>query len=51
MAGETLKEANRGKGPEITAHTVDCFWDGERMDCDPAFSPQRTYDGDPIDKQ
>jgi len=32
LSGETLKEANRRHGPEITSETVDCFWDGERMD-------------------
>jgi len=31
-AGETLKEVNRRVGLEITANTVDTFWDGEAID-------------------
>jgi hypothetical protein len=50
-AGETLKEANRMHGLEITAKTVDCFWDGERMDCDLALDALMTYDDDPIEEE
>jgi hypothetical protein len=31
-AGETLKEANRKHGLEITSETIDDLWDGEVMD-------------------
>jgi hypothetical protein len=50
-AGETLKEANRRQGLEITAKTVDCFWDGERMDCHMAVDALMTYDDDPSDDE
>ena len=43
-AGEILKEANRRYGLEITAETVDCFWDGERMDLHVAVDALMTYD-------
>jgi len=43
-AGETLKEANRRYGLEITSKTVDCFWDGERMDLHMAVDALLTYD-------
>lgn len=49
-AGRTLKETNRRQGLEITAKTVDCFWDGERMDLHIAVDALLTYDDDPTDK-
>ncbi|MBW1743821.1 MAG: hypothetical protein JRJ47_10415, partial [Deltaproteobacteria bacterium] len=45
-AGETLKEANRRHGLELTSKTVDCFWDGERMDLHMAVDALITYDDD-----
>ncbi len=48
--GRTLKETNRRQGLEITAKTVDCFWDGERMDLHMALDALLTYDDDPTDK-
>jgi hypothetical protein len=50
-AGETLKEANRRHGLELTSKTVDCFWDGERMDLHMAVDALITYDNDPIDEK
>jgi hypothetical protein len=50
-AGETLKEANRRHGLELTSKTVDCFWDGERMDLHMAVDALITYDDDPIDEE
>ena len=47
--GEALKDGNRSARLEITATTVDCFWDGERMDLDLALSALMTYDDDPTD--
>ena len=44
QAGESLKEANRRYGLEITAETVDCFWDGGRMDLHMAVDGLMTYD-------
>ena len=49
--GEALKEGNRREGLEITANTVDCFWDGERMDLDLAVSALMTYDDDSTDSE
>ena len=43
-AGETLKESNQRYGLEITTATVDCFWDGERMDLHMAVDALLTYD-------
>jgi hypothetical protein len=48
-AGETLKEANRRHGLEITPHTVDCFWDGERMDLHMAVDGLMSYGDDSND--
>jgi hypothetical protein len=45
-AGETLKEANRRCGLEVTSKTVDFFWDGERMDLHMAVDALMTYDDD-----
>jgi len=50
-AGEALKEANRRHTLEITADTVDCFWDGERMDLHMAVDGLMTYDDDPGDNE
>jgi len=49
--GETLKEANRRHGVEITAKTVDCFWDGERMDLHMAVDGVIACDDDRIDEE
>ena len=49
-AGRTLKKTNRRQGLEITAKTVDSFWDGERMDLHIAVDALLTYDDDPTDK-
>jgi hypothetical protein len=43
-AGETLREANSRYGLEITAKTVDCFWDKERMDLHMDVDALMTYD-------
>lgn len=51
QAGETLKEANRRQGLEITAQTVDCFWDGEHMDLYVAVDALMTYDDHPVDEE
>ena len=51
QAGETLKEATRRQGLEITAQTVDCFWDGERMDLHMAVDALMTYDEHPVDEE
>ena len=48
--GESLKEANRGYGLEITSKTVDSFWDGEAMDYHMAVDALLSYDDDPIDE-
>jgi len=48
-AWDALRDGNRSAGLEITAKTVDCFWDGERMDLDLALSALMTYDDDPTD--
>ncbi len=50
-AGETLKEANRRVGLEITSKTVDIFWDGEAMDLHMAVDALLTYDNDSIDQE
>jgi hypothetical protein len=50
-AGETLKEANRRQGLDITANTVDCFWDGERMDYHMAVDALLSYEDDPVDEE
>jgi len=44
--GEALKEANRRHGLEISADTVDCFWDGEEMDLDMAVDGLLNYEND-----
>ena len=49
-AGETLKEANQRYGLEITAETVNSFWDGERMDLHMAVDGLLSYDEDPTDE-
>ncbi len=46
-AGETLKQANRRHGLEITSNTVDSFWDGERMDLHMAVDGLLEYEDDP----
>jgi hypothetical protein len=50
-AGETLKEANRRVGLELSAHTVDRFWDGEVMDLHMAVDGVLDCEDDPIDEQ
>jgi len=50
-AGETLKQANRRHGLAIAAHTIDSFWDGERMDLDMVVDALLSYDDDPIDEE
>ena len=50
-AGEALKEANRRHRLEITANTVDCFWDGERMDLHMAVDGVIAYDDDTGDDE
>jgi len=50
-ARETLKEANQRYGLEITAETVNSFWDGERMDLHMAFDGLLSYDDDPADEE
>jgi hypothetical protein len=49
--GDALKNGNRSEGLEITANTVDCFWDGERMDLDLAVCALMTYDDDSTDSE
>lgn len=49
-AGETLKEANRKYGLEITAETVKGFWDGERMYLHMAVDGLLSYENDPDDE-
>jgi hypothetical protein len=51
VAGETLKEANRRVGLELSAHTVDRFWDGEVMDLHMAVDGVLDCEDDPIDEQ
>jgi hypothetical protein len=46
-AGETLKAANRSYGLQITAHTVDSFWDGEAVDYHMAVDGLLSCDDDP----
>jgi hypothetical protein len=48
--GEVLKEANLRYGLGITANTVDCVWDGERMDLHMAVDGLISCDDDPIDE-
>ena len=50
-AGETLKEANRRQGLEITAQRVDCFWDGEPMDLHMVVDGLTSYDDNPADDE
>jgi hypothetical protein len=50
-AGETLKEANRRYGLEITSKTVDSFWDGGPMDYHMAVDALLSYDDDPTDEE
>ena len=49
--GEVLKDTNRLYGLEITANTVDCFWDGERMDLHMAVDGLISCDDDTIDEE
>jgi len=49
--GEGLKDTNRLYGLEITANTVDCFWDGERMDLHMAVDGLMSCDDDPVDEE
>ena len=49
-AGETLKEANRRVGFEITSKTLDSFWDGEAMDFHIAADALLSYDNDSIEE-
>jgi len=46
-AGEALKEENRRHGLEITADTVDSFWDGEAVDYHMAVDGLLEFDDDP----
>ncbi len=39
------------QGLEITAQTVDCFWDGEHMDLYVAVDALMTYDDHPVDEE
>ena len=48
-AGESLKEANRRQGLEITAKTVDSFWDGEPMDYHMAVDALLTYEDEKLE--
>jgi hypothetical protein len=50
-AGESLKEANRRHGLEITAKTVERLWDGEHLDLDLAVSVLMACDDDRIDNE
>ena len=50
-AGETLKEANRRYGLQITAETVNSFWDGECMDLHMAVDGLLSYDDDRVDEE
>jgi hypothetical protein len=50
-AGETLKQANRRHGLDITPKTVDSFWDGEPMDYHIAVDALLNYDDDPDDDE
>jgi hypothetical protein len=49
-AGETLKEANRRNGLEITSKTLTSFWDGEAMDYHMAVDGLLSCDDDPDDQ-
>jgi len=46
-AGETLKQANRSHRLDISANTVDSFWDGEAMDFHMAVDGLLACDDDP----
>jgi len=50
-AGETLKEANRRVGLDITSETVNSFWDGEALDYHMAVDALLSYDDDSIDEE
>lgn len=50
-AGETLKEANRRYGLEITSETIDGLWDGEAMDIHMAVDGLLDCGDDPNDEQ
>jgi hypothetical protein len=46
-----VKEANRRHGLDITANTVDWFWDGEGMDCHMAVDALLSYEKNPADEE
>ena len=50
-AGETLKEANRRVGLDITSETVDSFWDAEALDYHMAVEALLSHDDDSIDEE
>jgi hypothetical protein len=50
-AGETLKEANQRVGLDLSAHTVDRFWNGEIMDLHMAVDGVLDCEDDPNDEQ
>jgi hypothetical protein len=50
-AGETLQEANRRLGLEISSRTVGSLWDGERMDLHMAVDGLLRCDRDPADEE
>ena len=50
-AGETLKETIGRNGLDITANTVDWFWDEEGMSCHMTVDALLSYEDHPVDEE